>query len=117
MCGTLFYGILTATAAARTASGIVNFSLNRKWAFASVRAEDGNAGSQALRYLILFVSQMLASSLLVTLFAFLPLPLTAVKMVIDTFLAFFSYFMQHNWVFRQGRPKDDPHTECGSAVP
>lgn len=114
--GTMLGGILAATAAARIVSGVVNFSLNRKWAFTSIRSEEGKTGMQAIRYLTLFVTQMLASSLLVTLLAFLPLPLTFVKLVVDTCLAFFSYYMQHNWVFQSDSHLKKHQNEYGAVA-
>ncbi|MDO4175113.1 MAG: GtrA family protein, partial [Eubacteriales bacterium] len=89
--------ILIATVAARVVSGIFNFTLNRNWSFASTA---GSWKVQGLRYLLLFVCQMLASGGLVSLFSFLPLPLTAIKVCVDTCLFCISYFIQHNWVFR-----------------
>ena len=54
-----------------------------------------------MRYLTLFLCQMLASGGLVWLLSFLPLPLTLIKIVVDTALFFASYFIQCNWVFRK----------------
>lgn len=90
--------ILAATIAARICSGVFNFTLNRNWSFGS-REEDWKA--QGIRYLILFLCQMLASGGLVALLSFLPLPLTVVKILVDTFLFCISYFIQRNWVFRK----------------
>lgn len=90
--------ILAATVAARICSGVFNFTLNRNWSFGS-REEDWKA--QGIRYLILFLCQMLASGGLVTLLSFLPLPLTVIKILVDTFLFCISYFIQRNWVFRK----------------
>lgn len=92
--------IFLATAAARVCSGVVNFTLNRSWSFGN-KEDDWKA--QGIRYLILFVCQMCASSGLVYLLAFLPLPLTFIKVVVDTGLFCVSYFIQRNWVFRKKR--------------
>lgn len=92
--------IFIATAAARICSGVVNFTLNRSWSFAN-KEDDWKA--QGIRYLILFLCQMCASSGLVYLLAFLPLPLTFIKIVVDTGLFCVSYFIQRNWVFRKKR--------------
>jgi len=96
-------GIFLATVGARVISGIVNFSLNRRWSFSANRAVQGSAGKQGIRYFTLFISQMLASWALVTAFSFLPLSLTGVKVIVDTLLAVVSFFMQQNWVFRRDR--------------
>lgn len=90
--------ILTATIAARVISGIFNFTLNRNWSFASTT---DNWKAQGMRYLVLFICQMLASGGLVSVLSFLPLPLTVIKILVDTFLFCISYFIQQNWVFRK----------------
>lgn len=90
--------ILTATFGARVCSGIYNFLLNRHWSFSSTQ-ESWHA--QGIRYLILFLCQMLVSGSAVWLLSFLPLPLTLVKIFVDTTLFCISYFIQHNWVFRK----------------
>lgn len=90
--------ILTATIAARICSGIFNFTLNRNWSFSS-REDDWKA--QGIRYLILFFCQMLVSGGLVSILSFLPLPLTVIKIIVDTALCCISYFIQRNWVFRR----------------
>lgn len=90
--------ILTATIGARICSGVFNFILNRNWSFHN-REDDWKA--QGIRYLILFLCQMFASGGLVTLLAFLPLPLALIKILIDTILFCISYFIQRNWVFRK----------------
>lgn len=90
--------ILIATIGARICSGVFNFTLNRMWSFSSTQ---DNWHSQGIRYLILFLCQMLTSGALVWLLSFLPLPLTLIKITVDTALFFVSYFIQHNWVFRK----------------
>ena len=87
--------VLVATAAARVTSGLVNFSLNRRWAFQSRKAR-GQAG----KYAALFLFQMGMSSLLVSCLSRLPLPLTLIKILVDCVLFLFSYLAQRNWVFR-----------------
>lgn len=90
--------ILTATFGARVCSGIYNFLLNRRWSFSSTQE---SWHTQGIRYLILFLCQMLVSGSAVWLLSFLPLPLTLVKIFVDTILFCISYFIQHNWVFRK----------------
>lgn len=90
--------IFIATVAARLCSGVFNFTVNRNWSFNS---REDNWKAQGIRYLILFLCQMLASGGLVSLMSFLPLPLTIIKILIDTFLFCISYFIQRNWVFRK----------------
>ena len=90
--------ILLATIGARVCSGVLNFTLNRNWSFSSTQDA---WWAQGLRYLALFLCQMLASGGLVWLLSFLPLPLTLIKILVDTALFFASYFIQHNWVFHK----------------
>lgn len=88
--------VLLATVTARVASGVVNFALNRRWSF---RATEGRTSKQARRYAVLFVCLMFASAGLVTAFSASPIPLVAVKVLVDGCLFFISYYVQHNWVF------------------
>ena len=90
--------ILAATFGARVCSGVYNFLLNRHWSFSSTR---DSWHAQGIRYLILFLCQMLVSGSAVWLLSFLPLPLTLIKILVDTMLFCISYFIQHNWVFRK----------------
>ena len=92
--------VAIATAIARIASGALNFTLNRRWSFSDSGSRRASAGPQAVRYATLFIAQMLASMTLVTLLSFLPLPLVAVKMLVDGGLFVVSYFVQRNWVFK-----------------
>lgn len=89
--------ILTATVGARIVSGLLNFTINRRWSFLS----KGNKNSQLVKYLLLFTGQMLVSFAAVSLLSFVPIPLTIIKIIIDSMLFVFSYFMQRNWVFKQ----------------
>jgi len=91
--------VAVATIAARISSGCLNFYLNRVWSFRS----DGALPVQLGRYLMLFVTQMLLSTLFVTLLAFLPIPLVVVKIVVDSMLFVISYFVQRNWVFNEAQ--------------
>lgn len=93
--------VFFATIAARIISGILNFFINRNWCFKSKRA----VGIQAVRYSILFVLQMLMSSILVTALSSLSLPLVLTKIIVDSGLFVFSYFVQANWVFAGSKNK------------
>ena len=48
------------------------------------------------------------SATFVTLLAFLPIGLTAVKVLVDGALFFLSYFVQKRWVFRKPAPRREP---------
>lgn len=87
--------IVSATVIARIISGIVNFTLNKKFAFRS----KGNTVLESVRYLILFFCQMGASAGLVALLSFV-LPPVASKVIVDSLLFFISFTIQKRWVFR-----------------
>lgn len=91
--------IFAATALARLGSGLVNFLMNRHFSFRSDKPVEG----ELVRYAVLFFAQMGASAGLVSLLSRLPVPLLAVKIVVDTTLFFLSYQIQKDWVFRGGR--------------
>lgn len=93
--------VLIATATARVTSGLLNFTLNRRWAFQS-RRESG----QAMKYTSLFLLQMLLSWFLVSCLSVLPLPLTLIKIPVDCTLFIFSYIVQKSWVFRPKSTKE-----------
>ena len=93
--------VTLATVLARVASGLLNFNLNRRFSFSDAGSAQGNARKQGLRYSMLFVAQMCASAGLVTLLSALPLPLVAVKALVDGTLFVLSYFVQRNWVFKR----------------
>lgn len=87
--------ILLSTILARLISGVFNFSLNQRWVFNS----QNNNINEAIKYTILFFSQMFASGLLVSFFSTFISNTTICKLIIDTALFFVSYFIQKNIVF------------------
>ena len=93
-------GILASTVAARCLSGALNFTLNKKWCFAS----RGRYVNQALKYGILFGAQMLLSWSMVSFFCLYFPQLLAVKVVTDCTLFFFSFIIQRKVVFRDPNP-------------
>lgn len=90
--------VFLATFAARTVSGIFNFLLNRYFSFRSREP----AGQEAIRYMLLFLGQMLASAGLVSFLALFSVPVTLAKVIVDTVLFFISFRIQKNWVFAGG---------------
>jgi len=87
--------VLLATVTARILSGVLNFVLNRRWTFNNCQ----RWSPQAVRYLTLFLFQMMASWLLVWGFSFLPVSLTVIKVIVDCTLFVISYGIQRKWVF------------------
>jgi len=94
--------VAVATVLARLLSGALNFELNRTWSFADAGSRSGDASIQAIRYGALFIAQMLASMVLVSVLSILPLPIVVVKALVDGSLFFVSHFIQRNWVFKRG---------------
>lgn len=91
------YYIFICTAIARVCSGVVNYLLNR--AIFSGKNKNQSEGS-AGRYLVLWVGQLMVSSILVNGFVRLFMANeTLVKFVVDTLLFFISYKIQQTWVF------------------
>ncbi len=104
---TAFGTILAATVIARIMSGSVNFLLNRFWSFEENNAKSGAPAGQMIRYFILFLGIMAASSTVVSVLSILPLPLPLIKAITDTGLAVCSFLVQKNWVFhRAGQPEE-----------
>ena len=93
----------TAAFLARVLSSLVNYGLNAKVVF----KEDAGIAS-LVKYYILAAAQLAVSATLVLLierYLLITAPIlsTLVKMGIDTVLFFFSFRIQHLWVFRSGK--------------
>ncbi|MCR5397853.1 MAG: bifunctional glycosyltransferase family 2/GtrA family protein [Lachnospiraceae bacterium] len=90
--------ILVATVVARVCSGIVNFFMNKHFSFKS----RGKTSYEGVKYLSLFVGQMLLSAAGVSLLSML-LPNMAAKIAVDCLLFVLSYIIQKQWVFANER--------------
>lgn len=88
-------GIFAATAIARCISGVYNFRMNQVWCFNPKKRTIAQFG----KYLVLFLSCIIVSSLLVNILKFLPISLTIVKALVDIFIFFINYQVQKRWVF------------------
>ena len=84
----------------RAFSATVNFSVNKKIVF----KKQGNMGMQALRYIMLLILSGALSALsvryLVTKMNWMLLP---TKLLVETILFFFNYYMQNKFVFGKGK--------------
>ena len=89
--------IVTAALIARICSGVVNFIFNKYVAFNSKE----RSSSEAVRYFILFVCQMMASAFFTSLFNTVLNAATGAKIIVDLILFFISYRIQRVWVFRK----------------
>ncbi len=90
--------ILVATVVARVCSGIVNFFMNKHFSFKS----RGKTSYEGVKYLSLFMGQMLLSAAGVSLLSML-LPNMAAKIAVDCLLFVLSYIIQKQWVFANER--------------
>lgn len=94
-------GILASTVIARCVSGIVNFFLNKVWCFRS----PGKNLLKAAEYFVLFCLIMFLSWGLVTLFSYLPINITVIKIIVDAVLFIISYSVQKIVIFPKSAKK------------
>ena len=90
-----------AAAAARIGSGLFNFELNRRWSFQS----KGQAGREAVRYLLLFGGNMLCNAGIVSAFSYAGMPAALGKAAADVTLFIVNYHVQKRWVFGSPRKR------------
>ena len=92
---------IASIAAARVLSSLMNYTLNAKTVFS------GKTDRRTIsRYFLLAAAQITVSALLIWLVKSAlritsPELQTAAKMLVDTVLFFFSFRIQHNWVFQE----------------
>lgn len=90
-------GILISTVLARIVSSIYNYLMNKNKVFKS----SASTSNTLVKYFILSVFIMLASSLLVTiLFNLTHIESIIIKIIVDTCLFFVSYKVQKNYIFK-----------------
>ena len=88
--------ILAATVIARAVSSLFNYWCNRQLVF----GDRGSARASLPKYFALCITVMLCSAGLVTLFSFLPVPATLIKIVVDCILYLFNYQIQRRFIFK-----------------
>ena len=98
----LFHGVAgiwlpLATAMAFAAAFVVNFGLNRAWAFS---ASDGAVGRQVGRYLLLVAVNLVLNVIGVATLTWAGLPYLVSKLVVAVVLAVVNYFVSRRWIFR-----------------
>lgn len=91
--------IFVATICARAISSSVGYILNRYISFQSKL----NPGREMVRYSIVFVCQMAASGILVSLLSVIPIPTVIVKVIIDTILFLSSIIFKKMGICREIR--------------
>lgn len=95
----LQWNVVFATILARIVSGGINFMINRKTIFKN----DAKAHNQAIRFIILFIGIMSASTIIVSFLSFLPIPVIITKAVVDLLLWTVNYNFQRRWVFKESK--------------
>lgn len=95
----MVWNVALATVMARIISGGINFLINRKMIFKN----DGKARNQAMRFIILFFCIMCASTVIVSLLSFIPIPVTIIKAIVDLMLWTVNYTIQRQWVFKENK--------------
>lgn len=98
-----YFYIVLATVIARISSGIVNFMINRCYAFKST----GKVKVELFEYALLFIIKMIISSLLVAYLSmkFMNINETLIKMFVDTILFFGSFYIQDKFIFKESKRK------------
>jgi putative flippase GtrA len=84
-----------ATALSFLAGLVVNFALNRQWSFAST----GRMRSQAIRYAVLVVMNLLVTVVLVRALTTLGLMYLIAKVLTTAVLSVVNYFASRKWIF------------------
>lgn len=98
------YKIATATILARIFSAIYNYIINYKLVFRS----KANHIKSGMYYAVLSVFQMLSSAFLTQLLSIiLPISSVVIKIIVDTALFFVSYYIQHEFIFRNPKKNED----------
>lgn len=98
--------IFSATVIARIISGVLNFALNKIWVFE--KKDSHNTRNESIKYLILFVMQMIFSGLLTNVvngvldFAN---GLLLSKILVDCFLFITNFLVQRHWVFKSNKTR------------
>lgn len=90
-----FAKAIISTVVARCTSGLFNFYANSRWSFRS-REKIQN---QAYKYLILFLMQMVISSMAVSILSNLPINITLIKIVVDLIIFMVNYFVEKRFIF------------------
>ena len=94
--------IFISKAVARVVSGIINFTLNKKYVF----GDKDKSHRAFIRYIILWSAILLLSSMFTTLFSLLGINSTITSIIVDMVLYFVSYRFQESWVFREDVPHE-----------
>ena len=101
--------IAIAKVLARLASGVVNYTLNKKLVF----EDKGSAAKSGLRYVCIFILNLILSVVLTsTLHLLLGVSENIITIPVDIFLFIANYFVQRAWVFKKPVPEAESQTEA-----
>ena len=96
-------GIWISTGGARIAAAFSNFLLNRNIVFKS----KGNAAKQLVKYAFLvLVSGLISAFAISNLIRVLPLDIIVVKVIVESCLFFFNYYIQRTYIFVKRKNED-----------
>ncbi|NJC65583.1 GtrA family protein [Planosporangium flavigriseum] len=88
-----------ATVLAFAVAFVVNFGLNRVWAFEGGAAGTNTIGTQLWRYLALVLANLVATVALVSTLTWAGLPYLVAKVVTAALLAVANYLVSRKWIF------------------
>lgn len=90
--------VFWANVLARICSGIVDFYINKKWVFSRTQK---NGYSEAFKYILLFIIQMLINSILVTIFnKYYADYILIIKIIINILMYMINFFIKRKYVFK-----------------
>lgn len=102
-------GLLISTIVARICSGVINFALNQKWVF-----NGSKTLGEAIKYAILFITQMIVSGVLVTILTPILVNATLTKILVDSVLFIVSYIIQKNIIFTKKEINEKKEVHIGN---
>lgn len=89
--------IIISTFVARIFSGIMNFGLNKHFAFKL--DNNNNTSKQLFLFALLFIVKMVLSALIVDVISFINVPLIILKVIVDILLFYVGYVIQNKYIF------------------
>ena len=89
--------VFTANIIARVISGVIDFGINKLWVFNN--KTDSKTRTEFLKYLVLFIAQMLINSGIITLLSLVFTELLIVKIILNTIMYIINYFIKSKFIF------------------
>jgi putative flippase GtrA len=94
--------IMISTIIARIISGLYNFIINKIWTFE--KKNSGNTFAESIKYLILFITQMIVSGAVTSLLKIASnghISLLIIKIIVDFIIFIINFIVQKRWVFKK----------------